>query len=162
VPTTFNQILILLVFIIPGVILIRVKRLAYPKAEESTPSIVLDSLALSSLVHGLCSPVWYWAYASQSYVASPVLFGSQVFAILFVVPVLLGILFNVVGGTDRARWLREFLYIPHPDPTAWDYHFRKGKAYWMWLTFRAQFLRQFLSIQARPLCGEIAFTRRAW
>jgi hypothetical protein len=136
VPATVNQILVLLVFIIPGFILIRVKRLAYPKTEESAAMIALDSLALSSVVHALCSPLWYWAYVSRSYATSRVLFGAQVFAILFVVPLFLGLLLNWLAATGKARWLREFLYIPHPDPTAWDYHFRRGRAYWVWLTFK--------------------------
>lgn len=136
-PETFSQVLVLLVFIIPGFILIRVKRLAYPTAEESTASMVLDSLALSCLVHGLCSPVWVWAYVSRTYVDAPALFGIQIFTVLFVVPVLLGIFFNLFSRTGRARWLREFLGVPHPDPTAWDHHFRKGRAYWVWLTFKS-------------------------
>jgi len=135
-PATLAQILVLLVFIVPGFIVIRVKRVAYPKAEESTLSIVLDSLALSGLVHVVCFPIWYWIYASRSYVTSPRLFVLQVVVILLVVPVLFGILFNFSVRTEKARWLREFLYFPHPDPTAWDYHFRKGKAYWIWLTFK--------------------------
>ncbi|MBZ5552717.1 MAG: DUF6338 family protein [Acidobacteriia bacterium] len=135
-PETMNQILVLLVFIVPGFIVIRVKRIAYPRAEEATLSIVLDSLALSSLVHAICFPIWYWIYASRSYATAPTLFVLQVFVILLLVPVLFGILFNFSVRTDKARWLREFLYFPHPDPTAWDYHFRKGRAYWIWLTFK--------------------------
>lgn len=136
-PETFSQVLVLLVFIIPGFILIRVKRLAYPAAEESATSILLDSLALSCLVHGLCSPIWYWAYVSRTYVATPLLFGAQVFGILFAVPTLVGILYNVLSRRERMRWLRELLGVPHPDPTAWDHNFRKGHAYWVWLTFKS-------------------------
>lgn len=42
--------------------------------------------------------------------------------------------------TEKLRWLRrlrEFLGFPHPDPTARDYHFRKGRPYWLWLTFKS-------------------------
>jgi hypothetical protein len=137
VPETFSQIVLLVVFIIPGFILMRVKRVSYPPSEYSAQSTILDSLALSCVIHGLASPVWYWSYVSRVYLTCHVLFGVQVFMILFAVPVLLGILFNVTSRTKGMRWLREFLYIPHPDPTAWDHHFRKGRAYWVWLTFKS-------------------------
>lgn len=136
-PETFNQVLLLLIFIIPGFVLMRVKRLAYPTADEPTARVVLDSLALSCLIHATCSPIWVWSYESRTYVDRPVLFGLQVFIILFLAPILLGTFFNLFSRTGKARWLREFLGFPHPDPTAWDHHFRKGKAYWLWLTFKS-------------------------
>ncbi len=74
-PQNLNQVLLLVVFIIPGFIVIRVKRLSYPTAEESLQSTLLDSLALSCIVHGLCSPVWHLSYVYQTYVSHPKLFG---------------------------------------------------------------------------------------
>jgi len=128
--------MLIVVFIIPGFVLMRVKRVSYPPSEYSAQSTILDSLALSCLIHGLASPVWYWSYVSELYSTEPTLFGIQVFAILFAIPVLVGILLNMTSRAESMRWLREFLYIPHPDPTAWDHHFRKGRAYWVWLTFK--------------------------
>jgi hypothetical protein len=136
-PGSFNQILLIVLFIIPGFILVRVKRLSYPVAEESLQATVLDSLTLSCVVHGLASPVWYWSYVSGTYVNHPLWFGLVVFAILFLLPLVAGIVFNRQSRTDRLRWLREFLGILHPDPTAWDYKFRQGRAYWVWLTFKS-------------------------
>jgi len=57
-PTTMSQVLILVAFLIPGFILVRVKRLSYPSAEEPFQRTLLDSLALSCIVHGLASPLW--------------------------------------------------------------------------------------------------------
>ena len=139
-PTSFSQILILLVFIIPGFVLMRVKRVAYPTAEPSTASIVLDSLALSCFVHGLASPIWYLSYVFGWYVTRPRLFGMVALFILLIGPSLLGVLYVWLTKTEKAqwlRWLRELLGFPHPDPTAWDHHFRKGRAYWVWLTFKS-------------------------
>ena len=56
-PTSLNQVLVLLVFIIPGFILMRVKRVAYPTVEASATSTVLDSLSLSCVIYALASPV---------------------------------------------------------------------------------------------------------
>jgi len=131
VPTTINQVLILVAFVIPGFVLIRVKRLSYPSAEESFQRMLLDSLTLSCIVHGLTSPVWYWCYASGAHGRRPVAFGVVVFAILFAVPVLLGLLYNLLAASGRARWLRELLNIPDPLPTAWDYYFRKKPGCWV-------------------------------
>lgn len=36
----------------------------------------------------------------------------------------------------RREVLRGSLGFPHPDPTARDHHFRKERAYWIWLTFK--------------------------
>jgi len=136
-PSTFIQVVLLLVFIVPGFILMRVKRIAYPGQEGSAPAMMLDCLTLSSFVHALCSPIWYWAYISQPYILHPVWFGVSLFGILFAVPIALGSLYVKFSETERARWLRELLGLPHPAPTAWDYHFRKGRAYWVWMTFKS-------------------------
>lgn len=136
-PTSFSQILILLVFIIPGFVLMRVKRVAYPTAEDSTASTVLDSLALSCVVYALASPLLYLSYLYGWPVKRPVLFSTLALVILLALPCGLGGLYLRFSKTDKARWLREFLGFPNPDPTAWDYHFRKRKAYWVWLTFKS-------------------------
>ena len=67
----------------------------------------------------------------------PFLFSTLSLSILLVVPWGLGGSYVWFTKTEKARWLRGFLGFPHPDPTAWDYHFRKGKAYWVWLTFKS-------------------------
>jgi len=136
-PQNLSQVLLLIVFIIPGFILMRVKRLAYPTVEETFQNTLVDALALSCLVHALCSPLWYWVLAGHRYPGRPWLFMVQIFVILFVVPILLGFTYILGFRRDRFRGLREFMGIPHPDPTAWDYHFRKGRAYWVWLTFKS-------------------------
>ena len=136
-PGSLSQILVLLVFIIPGFVLMRVKRVAYPTAETSTASAVLDSLALSCVVYALASPLLYLSYLYRWPVTRPVLFSTLSLLILLVVPCGLGGSYVWFTKTEKARWLREFLGFPHPDPTAWDYHFRKGKAYWIWLTFKS-------------------------
>jgi hypothetical protein len=130
-PTTMNQVLILVAFFIPGFVLVRVKRLAYPSAEESFQRMLLDSLTLSCIVHGLASPVWYWSLTSRAYMKMPVAFGLLVFATLFAIPALLGLLYNLLAASGRARWLRELLNIPDPLPTAWDYYFRKKPGCWV-------------------------------
>lgn len=130
-PTTLSQVLILVAFFIPGFILVRVKRLSYPSAEESLQGMLLDSLTLSCIVHGLASPIWYWCYASGIPTRRPIVFGLVVFAILFAIPVLLGLLYSLVAASAGARWLRGFLNIPEPLPTAWDYYFRNRPGCWV-------------------------------
>lgn len=130
-PTTISQVLILVAFIIPGFVLVRVKRLSFPSAGESFQMTLLDSLALSCIVHGLASPAWYWCYASGIHTRKPVVFGLVVFAILFAIPVLLGLIYSFLVASGSARWLRGFLNIPEPLPTAWDYYFRKKPGCWV-------------------------------
>ena len=130
-PTTMSQVLILVAFLIPGFILVRVKRLSYPSAEEPFQRTLLDSLTLSCIVHGLASPLWYWCYASGTATRRPVVTGLMVFAILFAIPALLGLIYNLLAASGGARWLRELLKIPDPLPTAWDFYFRKRPGCWV-------------------------------
>lgn len=136
-PGSLSQIWVLLVFIIPGFVLMRVKRVAYPTAEASTGSTMLDSLTLSCVVYALASPLLYLSYLYRWPVTRPVLFSILALVILLVVPCGLGTLYVRFTKSGRARWLREVLGFPNPDPTAWDYLFRKQRAYWVWLTFKS-------------------------
>jgi hypothetical protein len=136
-PGSLSQILVLLVFIIPGFVLMRVKRMACPTAEASPGSTVLDSVALSCVVYALASPVLYISYHYRWPIARPVLFSMLALVILLVVPCALGAFYILFTKTGTARWLREFLGFPHPDPTAWDYLFRKQRAYWVRLAFKS-------------------------
>ena len=54
-PVSLSQIWVLLVFIIPAFVLMRVKRVAYPTAEASIATTALDSLALSCVSNMLKS-----------------------------------------------------------------------------------------------------------
>lgn len=135
-PTSFSEILVLVLFIIPGFVLMRVKRLAYPTAESSTAGTVLDSLALSCVIYALASPLIYLGYLHRWYVTKPRLSAAIALLVLLILPATLGAAYVWFTKTGRMRWLGVLLGFPHPDPTAWDYHFRKGRAYWVWLTFR--------------------------
>lgn len=135
-PTSLNQVLILLVFIIPGFVLVRVKRVAYPSVSVSTADTVLESLAWSCFVHVLALPLWYPSYVSRWWAAHPLIFALFAFIILLLVPGSLGGLYVWLTKTGKLRGAREFLGFPHPDPTAWDYLFRKHRAYWVRLAFK--------------------------
>ncbi len=85
-PESFTQILVLLVFIIPGFVLMRVKRVAYPTVEASTANTVLDSLTLSCVVYALASPLLYLSYLQRWFVMRPVLFGMLALVVLLMTP----------------------------------------------------------------------------
>ena len=130
-PTTRSQVLILVAFFIPGFVLVRVKRLSYPPAEESFQRVLLDSLALSRIVHALASPVWYWSYAWGIPMRRPTVFGlmGSCHSLCDSGPV--GPRLQPVGASEGARWLRRALNIREPLPTAWDYYFRKKPGCWV-------------------------------
>jgi hypothetical protein len=136
VPTSFSQVLILLVFIIPGFVLMRIKRVAYPSVEPAAATAVLDSLALSCMIYALSFPLLYLSYARRWYEAHPAFFALLALAVLLAMPCILGILYVWSTKTGKWAWLRGSLGFPHPDPTAWDHHFRKERAHWIWLTFK--------------------------
>lgn len=105
--------------------------------QASIASTALDSLALSCVVYALASPLLYIGYLYRWPVTRPVLFSILAVVILLVVPCALGALYIRFAKSGRAAWLRDFLGFPNPDPTAWDYLFRKQRAYWVWLTFKS-------------------------
>jgi Family of unknown function (DUF6338) len=137
VPTSFNQVLILVLFIVPGFVAMRVKRVAYPSVEPTAGTAVLDSLALSCVVYALVSPLLYLSYFQRWYVTKPVRFALLALFVLLILPCVLSVLYVWSTTTGKWVWLRGWLGFPHPDPTAWDYHFRKGEAHWIWLTFKS-------------------------
>lgn len=136
-PTSFSQILILLVFIVPGFVAMRVKRMAYPTMEPTVAMAALDSLALSCVVYALTSPLLYVSYLHGWYGTHPVRLALLALFVVLILPCILGILYVWSSKREKLVWLRGALGFPHPDPTAWDHHFRKGRAYWIWLTFKS-------------------------
>ncbi|MGH9445827.1 MAG: DUF6338 family protein [Terriglobia bacterium] len=136
-PTSFSQVLILLVFIVPGFLAMRVKRVAYPSAEPTAATAVLDSLALSCMIYALTFPLLYLSYVQKWYKTDPVSFALLALFVLLAMPCILGVIYVWSTKAGKWAWLRGSLGFPHPDPTAWDHHFRKGRAYWIWLTFKS-------------------------
>ncbi|MDI6794034.1 MAG: DUF6338 family protein [bacterium] len=54
--------------------------------------------------------------------------------LLFVLPIITGIILGKTILSDRLRWFREWLGIISPIPKAWDYHFRRRVPCWVLIT----------------------------
>jgi hypothetical protein len=104
-PGSLSQIWVLLVFIIPGSVIMRVKRVAYPTAEASTGSTILDSLTLSCVVYALASPSLYLSYRYRWPVTRPVLFAFLALVSLARVKFEM----NTIG-TDHVTWISFSLF----------------------------------------------------
>lgn len=115
----------------------RLKRIAYPSTEPTAATAVLDSIALSCVVYALVSPLLYLSYVQSWHGLHELAFALLVLFVLLILPSVLSVLYVWSTKAGKGAWLRGSLGFPHPDPTAWDHHFRKGDAHWIWLTFKS-------------------------
>ncbi len=135
-PETVNQVVTVILFLIPGFIFSRVFGFSIPMRSRETASLVLDSIAASCFNYALLSPL-VWVLTRDDFSAKHLGWaGAGWFVILFVSPVILALLAIRVIDSPRAKWIRRVLRIAHPIPKAWDYFFRQGKSCWVLATLR--------------------------
>ena len=125
-------------FLIPGFIWSTVLSLLVPRRPRPAELRYLEFIALSCLNHGF----WFWALLlilrpvfleTHPYWSATLLFG-----IIFVSPVGFGLASGKLRQTRYGARLLERLGFRTlaPEPTAWDWHFSRGKPYWVLVTLR--------------------------
>ncbi|MFQ5664189.1 MAG: DUF6338 family protein [Terriglobia bacterium] len=135
-PETLSQVVVVILFIIPGFVFTRVLGFSIPLRGRETAPLVLDSLAVSCINYALLSPV-VWVTMRENFSAQhPVWFAGLWFVILFFSPTILAFLAIRFVDSPRAQWLRRALRLTHPIPKAWDYFFRQGKQCWVLATLK--------------------------
>lgn len=136
--STVDALLIAIGFLVPGFVWSAVVSLFLPRRTRETNLRFLEFLTLSCLNHGL----WSWALLlvlkTPFHQTQPGWTAMILFAIIFVSPVLLGL---VSAGLRRADAVAKLLgrfgfHAIQPEPTAWDRHFFRAKPYWVVVTLR--------------------------
>jgi uncharacterized protein DUF6338 len=135
-PTSFNAVVVLVLFIIPGFIFTRVFGFSVPLRTRDSTYTVLDSLAVSSVNYAFWSPLVLLLIRPGFSLNHPVWFPIGWFGILFLSPVLLAAVAVRFIDSPRAKWLRRSLRMIHPIPKAWDHFFRQGKICWVMATMK--------------------------
>lgn len=122
-------------FIIPGYIILQVIRMVAPTKQLSDSEMALQSICYSMLY--LC--IWWWFIKLiPTYISST---SSLFWLIHLTTLVITGFITGLILGVARKNtWLRKILEkinvnIQHPFPTAWDYKFSDGEAYWLEVIF---------------------------
>ena len=112
-------------FILPGVISLKVYALLVPSERATTSEHLVDALAYGLLNLGIWAvPIFWVVLPRQS--SAPVLFWVAMVAIVVVSPALLGWVAYRVRSSRRLRGR-----VRHPTPTAWDDYFGRGEPCWM-------------------------------
>lgn len=135
-PETIPQVVILVLFIIPGFVFSRILGLSLPMQKRGPTFLVLDSLAMSCVNYALLSPV-VWGVSREGFSSQhPYWFASLWFIVLFVTPAILALMVGNFIGSPKLRGLRQTVGLIHPLPKAWDYFFWRGRQCWVLATFK--------------------------
>jgi hypothetical protein len=134
-PTSVHAILVIIAFIMPGFITSRVIAFAMPNAEPSEGRLFLTCLTWSSVDYALLSWLLVWAWFDRWF-ENLMYLACLSALLLFVAPVIIGI---VVPNILRSAWLRDWREswgLPHPTPKGWDYFFQSGRRCWVVATLK--------------------------
>ena len=135
-PTSFDAVFVILLFLIPGFIARGVLSSIYPTSEPSEARLVLTAIALSCINYGLWSWLLVLAWKGAWYEGALPLALLAVL-ILFLSPVVFTLAVGSFMRTDAFRKMRETFGIRHPTPKSWDYFFGKGLPCWVIATLKS-------------------------
>lgn len=135
-PTSFDAVFVILLFLIPGFIARGVLSSIYPTSEPSEVRLVLTAIALSCINYGLWSWLLVLAWKGAWYEGAIPLALLAVL-ILFLSPVVFTLAVGSFMRTDAFRKMRETFGIRHPTPESWDYFFGKGLPCWVIATLKS-------------------------
>jgi hypothetical protein len=117
-------------FILPGVISLKVYALLIPSERAAGPEHLVDALAYGLINLGIwVVPIQWWVLPRQS--SHPVTFWLATLVIVVASPAVLG---WVAYRVRSSRLLRG--RIRHPIPTSWDHFFGMGQPCWMLLRLK--------------------------
>lgn len=120
------NILIFIVFFIPGFISIKVYGLLIPGERKDSIKLLYEAIAYSAINYVLLSWLIIFVFTNSFYRNNPFLFYLSVLFVMLIAPMIWPILY---------KWLskRKFLskYIIHPILKPWDYVFNQKKVYWV-------------------------------
>lgn len=126
-----DNLLLFIVFIIPGFISIKVYNLLVPSTEKDSSKLVIDAITYSCINYALfAAPI---VLMDRYFKFSDFPFLNTVFYsfLLFFSPILLPyILFKI----RKVKFIQK--YIPHPTKRPWDFVFSQRKSYWVIVTLK--------------------------
>ena len=136
-PTTFQALLILVLFIVPGFIMMQTFTGARAYSERSDLKFVIQSALFGSLIHIFFA--WWTIELYSSYVDGALLtdsFGQfylWLAVVIFAAPALAGTIAGRLARNVRisAWFLNIGIPISQRVPTAWDEVFQDGCGYWV-------------------------------
>jgi len=132
---SIDNIYLILLFIVPGLIIVWVRSLFITGRVPSTKEAILPYLALSVTYYAVVLPIveYVLSFREPGHEKALAWFG-----LVFVGPFFVGFILGIVAqyGWVRTflRWMR--LHIVHNIPTAWDWKFTNMPAQWVLVTLK--------------------------
>lgn len=142
-PATYDALVIVLLFVLPGLILSAVYNANVARPPRSDLAVITTSIAFSVLVH---LSVYYWTSDIYKWYSDQSLFGRHldafalwVFVAIFVLPILIGRLFSALVEMDSLQrfWGSFGLSTVSRTTQAWDYFFQQQRGCWMIITLKS-------------------------
>ena len=130
-PASIPQVVVLVLFVIPGFVFTRILGFSVPTRSREATNLILDSLSASCINYGLLFPFLWYILRGDFPSQHPFLFAASWVLILFGFPVILGALTIRGLESQKFQWIRRAFRLIHPVPKAWDYFFRQGKSCWV-------------------------------
>jgi hypothetical protein len=113
---------IFLVFVLPGLVSIRVYRLIMPAEGINWSTALIEGIFYSSINYALLSPLVWFMHSGNFPSDHPISYGFFGIIVLFIGPIIWPL---IVSLTVRKTDLVRSLQIPYP--SAWDYYFDDRK-----------------------------------
>lgn len=134
----FEMVFYTLSFVVPGFILYSVIASIVPRKTEEKELSLLRYLILSCVNYAVWSWLIYLLFKLDFFTQHPIRSALAWSLIIFLSPVVLGLLFGKLSSIDWSRkLLAHFGLVPiHPIPTAWDYLFSKTEPVWLLVTMK--------------------------
>jgi len=130
---TVDAVLVALAFLVPGFILSAVLAMTFRRRSNSAADLTLQYLTFSCINHGFWSWLIVLMVQGNWLEESPKSFAVLAFAIVFVSPVIIGLLASRMGRKERVQQiLSAFGFMVHRFiPTSWDFTFEKERPSWI-------------------------------
>lgn len=136
--SNLDMIFYTLSFVVPGFICDSVLASIIPRRSEGKERLFLRYLTLSGLNYAFWVWLIYLLLRVDFFRQNPIVSALSWFLIIFVSPILLGL---ILGKQSSKGWIRRFLMrlginTIHPIPSAWDFFFSTTPPVWMLVTLK--------------------------
>jgi len=135
---SFKAVVFTVAFLMPGFVWSAVLSAMVPRRPQDSQIRFLEFLTLSFLNNSIWSGLIVYFWKSDILNKSQIWASIGSFIVLFVSPLMLGLLSGSVWQKDHvSRFLRGLgLRVVNPIPTAWDWYFARQQAFWTMVTLQ--------------------------
>lgn len=155
-----NKLAIFIIFVLPGIVLIKIYGLLYPGVERQGSELLIDAIAYSCLNLGVFA-IPFLIFGFPQSPISLTYFVATGIVYFLVTPILLAVTWKFLRR--HAFFLR---FIPHPTRKAWEFVFSQRRPYWVKIVLKdgTRIAGRYASksFATSAPCPEQIFLEEAW